>query len=121
MPREFSRLDRIADLIQKELAQIIQRELNDPRVGMLTISQVKVLAHAKVSVTVFQEAQVTETIATLNRAAGFLRGALAKRVKIRVMPALVFIYDDSFIKADRLTKLIDQAVKSDQNHNENNE
>jgi len=117
MPKEFSRLDRIADVMQKEIAQLIQRELRDPRISMMTISHIKVskdLSHAKVYVSVMHEEKAEETIATLNRAAGFLRGALAKRIQLRIMPALNFVYDDTNIRANRLSRLIDEAVKSDQ-------
>ncbi|MBN9288119.1 MAG: ribosome-binding factor A [Gammaproteobacteria bacterium 39-13] len=116
MARDFSRTDRIADVIQKELAQIIQQEMKDPRVGMLTIAEVKVskdLAYAKIYVSVMLEEHATETVATLNKAAGFLRGLLAKRIQIRVMPSLSFVYDDTTIKANRLSKLIDDACAGD--------
>lgn len=112
MARDYSRTDRIADVIQKELAQIIQQEMKDPRVGMITINEVKVskdLAYAKIFVSVMLEEHATESVATLNKAAGYLRGILAKRMTIRVMPALMFVYDDTTIKANRLSKLIDDA------------
>src|SRR5436190_7480521 len=97
MARDFSRTDRVADVIQKELAQIIQQEMKD-RVGIVTLLQVKVskdLAHAKISVCVMSDEQAEESLKTLNKAAGFLRGLLAKRVKLRVMPLLSFVYDDT--------------------------
>lgn len=123
MPKEFSRIDRVADLIQKELSQIIQREMKDPRVGMITVLNVKIskdLAHAKVFVNVFPDDAATKTLQTLNQASGFLRGALAKRVKIYKIPALLFIYDDSAQKSDRLSRLIDEAVQSDKSNSNNN-
>jgi ribosome-binding factor A len=116
MARDFSRTDRVADAIQRELAQIIQREVKDPRVGMITIAEVKVskdLAYAKIFVSVILEDQAQETVKALNRAAGFLRAALAKKVKIRVMPELTFIYDDTTLKANKLAKLIDEACTKD--------
>jgi ribosome-binding factor A len=116
MARDFSRTDRIADVIQKELAQIIQKEMKDPRVGLVTIAGVKVskdLAYAKIFVSVMNEEHADETIKTLNKAAGFFRALLAKRIQIRVMPNLSFVYDDTTIKANRLSKLIDDAVAKD--------
>jgi ribosome-binding factor A len=116
MPRDFKRTDRIAELIQKELAQIILFEMKDPRVSMLTIASVKVskdLSHAKVFVSVMLEEHAEETVATLNKAAGFLRAILAKRIEMRVMPVLAFVYDDTTIKANRLSKLIDEACAKD--------
>ncbi len=116
MPKDFNRTDRIGDLIQKELAQIIQQEMKDPRVGMLTILDVKVskdLNYAKIYVSVMQEEKAKETLDTLNKASGFLRGLLAKRIQIRIMPNLSFVYDDTTIKANRLSKLIDEARAKD--------
>lgn len=123
MARDFKRTDRVAEVIQQELAQIIQQQLNDPRVGLVTVSGVKVsrdLAHAKVLVSVMQEETAKETIKALNHAAGFFRAILSKRIQMRVMPALNFVYDDSFIKANRLTKLIDKAVAFDKTEAEDN-
>lgn len=116
MARDFSRTDRVADAIQRELAQLILREIKDPRLGMVTLSMVKVskdLAHAKVYVNVMHEAQVTDSMEVLNRAAPFLRGLLAKKIKIRVIPALTFIYDDTTLKANRISRLIDEAIAKD--------
>jgi ribosome-binding factor A len=116
MARDYSRLDRVADVIQRELAQIIQQEMKDPRVGMITIADVKVskdLAYAKIYVSVMMEEHAKESIAALNKAAGFLRGLLAKRMTIRVMPSLSFVYDDTTIKANRLSKLIDDACANE--------
>lgn len=116
MAREFGRTDRVAQAIHKELAQIIQQQMKDPRVGIITVAGVKVskdFAHAKVYVSVMSEEHAKETINTLNKAAGFLRATLAKRIKIRVMPSLSFVYDDTTIKANRLSKLIDDACGQD--------
>ena len=116
MPKEFSRIDRVADLIQRELAMIIQREMQDPRLGMVTISRVlisKDLAHAKIFVTVLPDQMAKSALETLNKAAGFLRTGLAKRIKIYKIPALFFMYDEESLKANRLTQIIEEAVKSD--------
>lgn len=116
MARDFKRTDRVADVIQRELAQIIHQEVKDPRVGIITLAGVKVskdLAYAKVYVSVMSEETAAECIKTLNNAASFLRVLLAKRLKLRVMPALSFVYDDTTIKANRLSRLIDEAVKQD--------
>lgn len=113
MAREFSRLDRIADLIRRELAFLIQKEIQDPRIGLITILAVtlsKDLAHARVYVSILSPDQVAETLQGLNKAAGFLRGLLAKRLKMRVVPALRFLYDDTPLKAERIAKLIDSAL-----------
>ncbi|MBS0288033.1 MAG: 30S ribosome-binding factor RbfA [Proteobacteria bacterium] len=125
MARDYQRTDRIADVIQKEIATIIQQEMKDPRVGMLTILEVKVskdLSFAKIYVSVMQEEHAQETLATLNKAAGFLRAQLAKRIQIRVMPQLTFVYDDTTIKANRLSKIIDDArAKDKSSHDDENQ
>jgi ribosome-binding factor A len=115
MPKDFSRTDRIGDAIQKIVAGIIQRELKDPRLGMVTISEVKVskdLAYAKIYVNVLPDEFGEESVKTLNKAAGFVRGLLAKQMKTRVVPQLQFVYDETTLKANKLSKLIDEACAS---------
>lgn len=125
MARDFNRTDRIADVIQKEIATIILQEMKDPRIGLHTILEVKVskdLNYAKIYVSVMQEEQAAQTIETLNKAAGFLRAQLAKRIQMRVMPHLSFVYDDTTIKANRLSKLIDDArAKDKSSHDDENQ
>lgn len=119
--RDFSRTDRIADVMQRELSVLIREELKDPRVGMITISEIKVskdLAYAKVFVSVMMEEKAKETLEGLNKAAGFLRGQLARKMTIRVMPQLSFVYDDTTIKANRISRLIDDAIASDKKDND---
>ncbi len=122
MARDFNRTDRIADVMQRDLSVIIQQELKDPRVGMVTIADVRVskdLSHAKVFVSVMMEEKAEETLEGLNKAAGFLRAQIAKRMSIRVIPQLSFVYDDTTIKANRISRLIDNAVASDKKDNDN--
>lgn len=117
MPREFSRGRRIADQIQKELASLIQRELKDPRVGMVTINEVKVsrdLAFADVYFTMFADDGAEESAEALDRASGFLRSALSKVLKIRTTPKLRFHYDHSINEGQRISKAIDDAIADDQ-------
>ncbi|MDR5866334.1 30S ribosome-binding factor RbfA [Halomonas koreensis] len=117
--REFQRTDRVADQLQKELAVLIQREIKDPRLGMVTVSGVSVsrdLGYADVHVTLLGEQdpeRVKENLAVLKRAAGFLRGQIARRVKLRHVPELRFHYDESVVRGQRLSSLIDEAVASD--------
>jgi len=120
MPRDFNRTDRIADTIQRELAQIIQQEIKDPRLGIVTLSLVKVskdLAYAKIYVNVLPDESAVESVKTLNKAAGFMRGLLAKRMTTRIIPALTFVYDDTTLQASKLSKLIDRAVAADKKGN----
>lgn len=114
MAKEYSRTRRVADEIQRNMAELIQMELGDPRIGMVTVTGVEVsheFEHAKVYFSVLGDhAQVEITTKALNHAAGFLRRALAKRLKIRVVPQLHFVYDETIEKGNRLSALIDAAV-----------
>ncbi|MGE0558744.1 MAG: 30S ribosome-binding factor RbfA [Burkholderiales bacterium] len=114
MPKDFPRGRRIADQIQRELSEIIRVELKDPRIDLLTITDVEVTqdnAHAKVFFTALGET-VQQEAATraLEHAAGFLRSTLAKRIKLRTVPQLHFHYDVSVERGMRLSRLIDDAV-----------
>lgn len=104
---------KVADLIQRELSELIRLEVRDPRVGMLTITSVDVspdLSHAKVLFTILEKQHLTETLEGLQRAAGFLRSQLAHRMKLYTTPELRFDYDESVERGDRLSRLIDSVV-----------
>lgn len=122
MAREFTRTDRIADAIQRILAQLIQFEMRDPRIGMVNINAVDVtrdLAFAKVFVTFVgceTDEESKEAAEALNGASGFLRSRLAKELDIRVTPRLQFIYDATSVKGQALSSLIDKAVAEDKAH-----
>ena len=117
MAREFPRSRRIAEQIQRELSDIIRVELKDPRVGMITLTDVEMTqdnAHARVFFTVLgQQARIDEAAAGLQHAAGYLRSQLAQRIKIRVLPQLHFEYDASVERGIRLSQLIEAAVADD--------
>ena len=117
MAKEYSRTQRVADQIQRELAQVIQQEVKDPRVGMVTITAVEVtreFENAKVYITVMgDDDQAASTLTGLNKAAGFLRRELAHRLKLRTTPKLQFVRDTSLEDGLRLTALINNAVASD--------
>jgi len=105
---------RIADQIQRELAELIRLELRDPRVGLVTLTGVDLSpdqSHAKVHFTVLPAEQVEQALEGLQRAAGFLRSTLAKRLSTRTVPELHFAYDESVERGVRLSRLIDEAVK----------
>ena len=120
MPREFSRGNRVADLIQRELAILLQREVKDPRVGMVTINEVTVsrdLAYGDVYFTVLPDDHHEDCVEILNNAAGFLRSQLAKILKTRTTPRLRFHYDKTIQDGARMSKAIENALKRDkQNH-----
>jgi ribosome-binding factor A len=116
MPKEFSRSSRVVEQIKRELAELIRLELKDPRVKFVTISDVEITpdyAHAKVFFTVLETDKRAEIEAGLQRGAGFLRRELGKRVRIHTLPQLHFVYDASVEQGARMSKLIDEAVRSD--------
>jgi ribosome-binding factor A len=108
------RPQKLGDQIQRELSDLVAREVRDPRVGMITITSVDVspdLSHAKVFFTVLEKAKLKDTLEGLKRSAGFLRSQLARRIKIYTTPELRFEYDESVERGDRLSRLIDSAIK----------
>lgn len=116
MPREFSRPQRVAAQIQRELAQLVQFEVKDPRVGLVTISAVEVsrdLSHAKVYITMLDQSDVSDALEGLNSASGYLRHSLGKRMALRIVPTLKFVYDASVEQGANLTALINAAIESD--------
>jgi len=115
MPKDYARTDRIAEQIQRELAQMIRLEVKDPRVHMVTITGVEVTrdyAHAKVFYTTLT-GDSKELQQGLQRVSGFLRSKLASAMKLRVTPQLSFKYDASIEHGSQLSQLIDKAIASD--------
>ncbi len=105
---------KVADQIQRDLTELISRELKDPRLGMLTIQGVEVsadYAHAKVFFSVLV-GDPLETQDALNQAAGFLRNGLFKRLHIHTVPTLHFIFDRTTERAADMNALIARAVAS---------
>jgi ribosome-binding factor A len=119
MAREFGRPQRVGEQIQRELAMLIQRELKDPRIGMTTVSAVDVskdLAYAKVFVTFLgkeQPEEIQQGLAVLGKASGFLRSQLGKVMRMRITPHLTFVYDESIIRGQKMSSLIDEARARD--------
>jgi ribosome-binding factor A len=105
---------RVADQIQRDLAELIAYELKDPRVGMITLTEVQVTpdyAHAKVYFTMLKDSkeEVKQTVEGLSKAAGFLRNLLGKRLHIHTLPQLHFVHDTSTSRGIEMSALIDQA------------
>ncbi|MDO3383403.1 30S ribosome-binding factor RbfA [Gilvimarinus algae] len=118
MPREFFRADRVGDAIQRYLANMIQQEIRDPRVGLVNINSVTVsrdMAYAKVYITLVggTETSGRESAEVLNNASGFLRTLLAKELNMRTVPRLQFYYDHTSVRGQELSSLIDRAVAAD--------
>jgi ribosome-binding factor A len=131
-----ARTQRVADQIRREIAVLIQMELNDPRIGMVSVTAVKVsrdLSYAKIYVTVLNsladsgavnsstlsapgqldKLEIEENLEALNKASGYLRSLLAKRLTLRSVPKLRFHYDGSVERGRHLSELIDNALAAD--------
>ena len=119
MAREFSRTSRVADHLQRELAGLIQREVRDPRIGMVSVTAADVsrdMSYAKVYYTVLSaddSDNVEEVTAVLNKAAGFLRSQLARDSAMRSVPQLRFYFDSSVGRGRYLEELISKATDAD--------
>ena len=117
--REFSRTDRVAQQIQKEIAVILQREIKAPRLGFVTVSAVEVsrdLSYAKIFVTVLNtsdEDKTKQSVQILNDATGYIRSILGKRIRARIMPELRFVVDTSLLEGMRISNLVDSVIRED--------
>jgi ribosome-binding factor A len=105
---------RVADQIQRDLSELITFELKDPRVGMITLTEVQVTpdyAHAKVFFTTLKDDKesIANTLTGLKKAAGFLRTQLGRRLTIHTLPELHFVHDNSTARGMEMSRLIDEA------------
>lgn len=122
MAKEYSRAQRVGDFIKRELSKAIQFEIRDPRVGMVSITDVDVsrdMSHAKVYFTALgkdNQEDAKEAEAALNNAAGFLRSHIARSNTARITPKLRFYFDSSVVRGTHLSNLIDKAVSEDRLH-----
>lgn len=118
MPKEFSRTERFASNLQRVLAQLINREIKDPKItGLITVNDVAVskdLGHAKVYVSILNADNIDEVIERLNAASGFLHNLMGKELSSRVVPKLKFYQDTLLADANRMEKLIDQVMQEDE-------
>jgi ribosome-binding factor A len=119
MPREFGRTERVADYLRQELARLLQMEVRDPRIGMVSVNEVEVsrdLANAKVFVTFMErdsEKDARDVLEVLNHAAGFLRTQISRDARMRTVPRLRFVYDAGVVRGRRISDLIERAVSED--------
>jgi ribosome-binding factor A len=123
MAQDFKRTDRIAEQMQRDLAELIRTSLKDPRIGMITVNSVEVardLGYADIYVTLLtvedldaDSDHVKQTIKILNGAAGFLRTELGRMIKLRMIPQLRFHFDASVKRGRQLDQLISKARKKD--------
>ena len=113
MKRGQGRPQRLGDLIQREVSELVRLEVRDPRIGMITITSVDVspdMSHAKVFFTLLEKDKLEDTLHGLKRSAGFLRSQLARRIKMYTTPELRFEYDQSVEQGDRISRLIDSVL-----------
>ena len=116
MPRDFNRSERVAGQIRRDLARLIQQEIKDPEVGFVSLSDVEVtrdLAHAKVFITVFDPEKAPESLRALRRAATYLRRRLGQELRLRHVPELHFVHDDSVEQGSHIDQLIERALGAD--------
>jgi ribosome-binding factor A len=113
----FKRAERVADVIRKEISDILLKEISDPRIGQITITGVKLsddLRQAKIYFVQLGKDKVNqETQEGLRKASGFLKRELGKRLSLRVVPQIDFIYDGSFEYGSRIDRLLAGVKKGD--------
>ena len=113
MKKSFQRSDRVAEQVRRDLAELIRTELKDPRVGMISLTEVRLTpdyAHAKVFFTTLNTEHLEEIERGLKRASGFLRRQLGLRINIHTLPELHFVYDNSLEHGASMSQLIDKAA-----------
>lgn len=113
-PKGYSRTQRLSDLIQNALAEIIRKDERTSSLGMITVTGVEVahdLSYAKVFVSVLQDEKAAEIVNKLNEETKYLRYSLANEVDLRITPELRFFYDDSTVRGSRISSLINNALK----------
>ena len=120
MPQEYSRTDRVADLLQQELAKLLLHSVRDPRAEFVSVTGVDVsrdLRHAKVHFTklgIDSKQQAEDVAAVLNRAAGFLRSEIARDSTLRTIPKLSFAFDESVGRGRDMEALLSRAREADE-------
>ena len=124
MAKSFTRPQRVGHELQKEIAIILQREIKDPRLGMVTVSGVELsrdLSYGKVFVTFLNDSDpevVTQGLKVLNDATGYIRSLVGKAMQLRISPELKFFYDESLVEGMRMSNLVSQVVQKDKNRHQ---
>ena len=118
--KSYKRADRVKQLLQQEVSRILQFDMKDPRVKLLSVTAVTLtsdLREAKIFVSSLDpgvEPQVC--LAVLRRAVGYIRGELGRRMTLRFVPALTFQFDDSLDRQERILSLIDEIHHDEEEH-----
>ena len=119
MPKEFSRTQRVSQQLQKELAMILQREIQDERIGMVTLSDVEIsrdLAYATVFVTFLCVGEQTpeSSLKALKEQETYVRILLGKRIRLRLTPEIRFTYDSTLVDGMRMSNLVSEVISKDE-------
>ncbi len=113
---------RVAEEMREQIAKLVGRELKDPRIGFVTVTRVEVtpdFGHAKVFVGVLgDEKQKKDTLAGLRQAQGFVRREVGRRMRMRVLPDVQFVYDKGIDATDRIARLLDEVRSQDDERGE---
>ncbi len=116
------RKEKLQEQLKQEVSDILQNEIKDPGIGFVTVTSVNLSGdyrHAKIFVSIFDNKEKQEeTMQTLEKATGFIRSEVAKRVKLRHIPELVFIFDESIEHGDHINKLLKELRQGNDNNNE---
>ena len=119
MAKAFNRSSRVGHELQKEIAIILQREIKDPRLGMVTVSGVDIsrdLSYAKVFVTFLNDDDpqvIDQGLNVLNDAKGYIRTLIGKAMRLRIIPEIKFFYDESLVKGMQMSSLVSDVIKQD--------
>lgn len=111
----YKRSQRLSILLKEEVADIVLHKIKDPRIGFVTVTDVELsedLRLAKVFVTVLKDEDRELTLQILNEAKGFIRGEIAKRLRIKIIPTFEFLYDESIERGFRIDKLLREIKKT---------
>ena len=112
----MARIERINQLMKREISQMIQRDLQDPRLAFVTITQVQVsrdLQHARVSYSVLNSVDQANIQSILDRVSGFIRKLVGQRIRMRYTPAIVFVYDKSLEYSDQIDKTLEDIRRNE--------
>jgi ribosome-binding factor A len=119
---EYSRSDKVAGTIKKRVSEIIQNELKDPRIGFVTVTNVKVskdLRHVRIFFTAFGDEKTKKSAQIgLDQATGFVRKAIAARVKFRFVPEIAFEYDETYEYGQHIEELLNRIRKEEERRND---
>jgi ribosome-binding factor A len=112
---EYKRSDRVADLLLELVSQLLTKEVSDPRIGQITLTGVEVsqdLKHARIFFSLLTgDRQKAEVLSGLKSATGFIRARVAKEIKLRFVPAIEFVYDETQDRVRHIEDLLQQVKK----------